>query len=965
MILRWSIVLLNVQICWMMAISCFFIMMPYNLTAGPQLSVNSYFKTALQHHLGNFNAAHLNCQSIKPSANCSKFDELNALLTDGFFDVFAVTETWLKPYITCRAVEIPGFNICRNDRLNSRGGGVALYISSGIKYRKVFKTSELGICESLFVELYLNNTVFLFGVVYLPHGDICSFEYFHHDLFLSYNNIIIVGDYNCNLFDTVKSNYMRSLCFRLNLAIVHNSKPTHYDIAHGSTSLIDYWLVSDFSMVCLSDQIRCPSISHHEFLFASFVMKIEKSKEYVEFHDFKSIEWDNLLGLLSNFDCSHFYSGDVDDQCHSLTSLLNLLFSCVPVVKKRICRKNINWMKCKEILFAQSLRDLAYRAYLSDRSDSNWRVFCKLRNKAKNVIRRVKRLHFSKVFWGLDSSALWTVLRGAGCVGIDSMTYEGDINELNDFFVSGNSTNSNINLTNFDNSIDSFSFHCIDEMELIEALNKVKSNSVGTDNISIRFVKLVYPYISNYILHLINSILTTSTFPKCWKMARVVPLPKSVVVHGPEDFRPISILPALSKVVEHVIRNQMLESVLNCIYVKQYAFRSGFSTTSLLLSLTDKIRNNVNNNEFSVLISLDLSKAFNNINHCQLIYKLRNEFNFSKSACKLILSYLDGRSQFVQMNGVSSGLRHLLSGVPQGSVLGPLLFILYVNSLPSCVNSMICDSFLFADDVFLLFRSGLDFKDVLISNINFCLRSILEWTSDNSLCINPNKTKAIMFGPTNRFFADLNIFLGDVRIDFVDQLKCLGVMLDCKLSFAHHIDLLSFRVFGILRKLYSTNLYLPSRVRYKLAYALLMSQILYGFEVITGTSAMYLNRIRRLINAVVRFVYNIRIREHISSHVLRFLHCSFYDFVNFRNMIFFYRVIKNCKPLPLYCSFMFTRSIRNPQILIPRISSSFMEKSFLVRIARWWNVLPYYLRTFSQSNNVFKLKLLQFFNSGI
>lgn len=120
-------------------------------------------------------------------------------------NVFAVTETWLKPYVSRRSVEIPGFRFCRNDRIGLRGGGVGIYILNNIKYKKVFHVSDAGTCESLFVELYINNVTLLFGLIYLPHGDILSFENSHYNFLSTYSNIIIVGDFNCNMFDVTKS----------------------------------------------------------------------------------------------------------------------------------------------------------------------------------------------------------------------------------------------------------------------------------------------------------------------------------------------------------------------------------------------------------------------------------------------------------------------------------------------------------------------------------------------------------------------------------------------------------------------------------------------------------------------------------------------------------------------------------------------------------------------------------------
>lgn len=285
-----------------------------------------------------------------------------------------------------------------------------------------------------------------------------------------------------------------------------------------------------------------------------------------------------------------------------------------------------------------------------------------------------------------------------------------------------------------------------------------------------------------------------------------------------------------------------------------------------------------------------------------------------------------------------------------------------MNDLPHITNSRVCRTFIFADDVFLLFRGNQNFLEVFESDINSCLDRFLCWADVNSLAVNSSKTKALLFGPRNRLSIDLNVFLGQAEIEFVNQHRCLGIILDSDLSFKTHINVLSGRIWASLRKIYCANMFLPFRIKTTLAHALLMSQLLYGLEVVSGSIGSCLVKLKRIVNAIVRFVFNVRRRDHISGYVHRFLGCSFKNFVAYRNLALFYNVVKRAMPLPLRRSFIFSRSTRNPQIFIPRIYRSIYSRSFLVRIARSWNCLPYELRIFSHSNNVFRLKLLQHFS---
>lgn len=940
--------------------------MSSNINMGPAISSNVYINNDLRACDDKLNVAHLNCQSIRPSLNSSKFDELRSILCGSRFDVFGISETWLKTTVLNSAVNIPGYALVRNDRRNMRGGGVGIYVSARLKHKIVFKSSVLGKCESLFLEIYSGDAKVLFGVVYLPPpGDPEAFEEVHRELFLRYSNIIVVGDFNWNMFNISKSTLLRSLCVRLNLSVLHNSRPTHYDVASGNSSLIDFMLVSEGTMNYYSNQVQCPCISHHSLIYAAFDLNIDYLENFVEYYDYNNIDWDGLLQYLSLFDISSiFASVNIDEKCVLLSSLIDELHKYVPTVRKRIGICGDEWMKSNEIVFAQSLRNLAYMTFQIDRSHGNWVRYCKYRNRAKSVIRRARIKHCTKRFCDLDSSRLWNFLSTSGCRGNDYVLWDCGVDAINTFFASSAPTEDSSNF-NFESCLDAgstFSFRCVSVDEIAVALHNIKSKAKGVDGASVRFLKMIFPHIAVIIEHLFNFILTVSVFPTAWKTARVVPIPKSAIVNGPDDLRPISILPVLSKALEHILKQQIMLHASEKIVSSQYAFRRNHSTTSLLLHLTDSIRDNLNHNKHSVLVSLDLTKAFNSICHVSLIRKLRDEFDFSKTACKLIMSYLCERSQFVEWNGEKSGILPLTSGVPQGSVLGPLLFLLYINDLSLNVDSSICTMFLFADDVLLLFSEDKNSLNVLSNNINNCLDQTVQWTRQNHLTINPSKTKAILFGGSEE---QLNIYVEHILVEFVEYHKCLGVIVDSKLCFGPHIDYLHSKVYGILRRLYCLNIYVPPWVKKRLAHALLMPQILYGLEVISGTSVGYFLKLKKVFNTVVRFVYSIRRWEHISEHVKLFLGTSFNNYVDQRNLFLFHKVIKTGLPAPLCDFFNFSRSSRNPQIVIPRIFNSTIEKSFVVRVARCWNQLPIELRVFSHSNNAFRLKICNYFSSNL
>lgn len=268
-------------------------------------------------------------------------------------------------------------------------------------------------------------------------------------------------------------------------------------------------------------------------------------------------------------------------------------------------------------------------------------------------------------------------------------------------------------------------------------LCSIKSNAIGLDEIPIKSLILIFPVFGNYFLHLVNTILTTSTFPTNWKKSYVIPIPKIKTVSEYNDFRPISILPAFSKAVEVIIKSQIekgipLDSLLD---TRQSGFRKNFSTTSAVLDLTDQIRSNMDNHLISTLILLDFKKAFDSVPHDILVDKLKTFFYFSSTACNFVFSYLTSRFQCVKLKRNFSSVLCLNKGVPQGSLLGPLLFSMYINDITKCTS--FCQSRLFADDFQLLHVGSYNTMNNNYTEIKHDLDSILNWSLQNRLEINP------------------------------------------------------------------------------------------------------------------------------------------------------------------------------------------------------------------------------------
>lgn len=935
-------------------------MIPGNLP-GAVATDSTFISQTLSSYKQYLNVAHINAQSLKPKSRDAKFDEFSSILDGKLIDVMGVSESWLKPYISNAAVGIAGYRVHRNDRVVSRGGGVAIYVKKELHSKVVATYSEPG-AEALFIQVSSGLSQTLVGVIYLPGRNFNMIEDICADLVLRFENVVIMGDFNTDVLLPRNDVACKNVCDRLGLEVIHNNTPTHFDLRWNSSSLIDFFLVSSSNFVKYRNQFWVPGISHHACVFISIDVSKEVSNQEVFVRDYNNINSQQLVMDICQTDFSYLYStSDPNLQVIFINNLITNLYNThVPL--KRIFRESSCGLKLSpQMRHTKSLRDLAFKAFCQDRCDERWKLFCSYRNKFKAMVRKAKLCQGARIFGSaLSTRQLWRKLKCiGGSKGCGDPLYlnELDLNNLNHSFISATSGTP---IPRFDHELqeaaNSFSFKCVSEVELEAALYSLCSNAVGLDNISLKFIKTLFPLISQHFLYVFNSIFTTSKFPDAWKRAKIIPIPKG---GSGSEFRPISILPVLSKVFEKLVSEQLMEHLTGnkLLYDKQSGFRKKFSTTATLVDVTDRIRCSTENKKVSILLLLDFSKAFDSIDFSLLLGKLKTQFAFSNSSCNLIYSYLTNRDQCVSSGKLSSSFSNVYKGVPQGSILGPLLFSLFINDLASCVSfSMV---HLFADDVQLLHSLPVSCYSQCVDEMNLDLASIYSWASINKLLLNPDKSKAMLFNFQSNWPSISNINLNGITIPIVDQAKSLGLLVDNQLTWEPHINGVVKNINLTLRKLYSLNYRLPTAVKFKLVQALIMSTINYCLEVYSGCTNILLERIQRSVNCAVRYIYNLRYRDHVSQFVIKLLGTNFKNYVSLRLLLFFYKTIQNQTPDYLLPSFNFSSSSRVRNIVLPRVSSSVFGRSFNFRVSRLYNCcVPVILKRFHISPRLFKKKML-------
>lgn len=562
-----------------------------------------------------------------------------------------------------------------------------------------------------------------------------------------------------------------------------------------------------------------------------------------------------------------------------------------------------------------------------------------------------------------------------GSNGMEIKNRQQIANSFNNFFITvGSNLQQNIPPSNDDPAdnirtnveIPLEEFASSDAEEIIYVVHNMKNVGAGLDGINAKIFKRTFKSIINHLTHFINICLSKGIFPKQLKVAVVKPIYKGGERKILSNYRPISILPYISKILEKLIYIRLMAFLQenDIINECQYGFQKGLSTYMPLILLQEKITKAFEKGRSVVGIYLDLRKAFDTVDIEILLSKLK-KYKIDSVALKLIRSYVSERTQCVKVDEYISDICNVNMGVPQGSILGPLLFILYINDFPSiCINAT---CLLYADDTALFFESN--DQQHLQSMLDSELPKINEWLNTNKLSLNTEKTYYQLYSNTCNV-TNVIVSLNGKNIKPVDKVKYLGVYIDDKLSWKYHINHLANILSRNVGILYRCKFFFERKQLMMLYNSLVLPYINYCCIVWGHTFPSYINKLALLQKKAVRIIIGSTRLAHTNPIFVQLNILKIDDIVKQQALLLIHKKLNGLLPQNISELFTLKEETGFNTRRIQHIVETFTDKRYRTNTIGWvgprlWNsiAVPIFplIQNIPNSKNIIKNITKSFF----
>ena len=925
-------------------------------------------------HLKTPNTLNLSFTNIRGFR--SNFTAVESFLHQNSPDFLALSETNLNPGISSSDFLVDGYLPLQRMDSKYHMHGLGVYVRNNLPIARESSFESPGHSFMCFRLALLHTTSYFFFLYRSPSSQDCTLIDViseNIDKALSFSpsaNIFVFGDFNAHHATWLNSNVtdasgIHILNFSLSQSLSQIvSFPTRYpDNSGGNPSLLDLCLVSDPSICSVSPHAPLGS-SDHVLVSVDLTLKSPSSCEspvHRTSYNYQQGDWDSFRDFLRDAPWNSILSSSVDKCASEVISWIQTgIDSFIPHRRYQVKPHSSPWFS-PACAAAIAHRNHYFHLYRRENSSDNKRLFTLARNNCRRVLNDAKSRYMESTKSRISSQKLgsrdfWKIFnsvfnKGKSQIpplfhGFEVLTSSKDKAEL---FAQLFSRNCSLNSSG--HNLPDFPSRCNDSLcdvritpqSVAKVISKLDSSTAsGPDNIPVIVLQRCSPELSYVLSKLFNKCLVESSFPSCWKCPSVVPAFKNSGERSdPQNYRPISLLPIISKVFESLINSALVSHLEShgLFSDKQYGFRASRSTTDLLTVITERFYRALDQCGEARVVALDISKAFDRVWHAGLLHKLRS-YGISGRIFKIIESFLYDRKIKVILDGQHSSIYSITSGVPQGSILGPILFLIFINDLPDTIISELA---IYADDTSLYSclneKSGLFERLELAGSLELDLSSVTEWGSQWLVTFNSAKTKLLSIN-RYRISDNIPISMADNVLTESSSFRLLGLTFSKDLTWSDYIKSIAKSAAMKVGSLYRARRYLSSECILHLYKSLIRPYMEYCCHIWAGAASDVLGLLDRIQKRVVNIVgptlaaslQPLSIRRDVASLSL------FYKFYHGRCSSELLSLVP-----PPKVSQRVTRlsSQSHPfTVVVPSCRKSFYSRSFFPRTSSMWNSLP-------------------------
>lgn len=736
--------------------------------------------------------------------------------------IVCLTETHITQEVNEKERHIEGYKNFSCDSTSRHTGGSIIFIKSEIKAKQI---STVVIDNNLWmigIEAFIDS--FKYNILCLYHSPNASHAIFLEKLEDILQNIlsqegylVLIGDFNINI--AVETHYSKKLTSLITTVGAHQHVNRFTRVTQQGGTIID--LIITHSKTTTYNVHLTPRITDHAILTVDLMKKPKHQILRKTIRDYSKFnETDFQFELMDKS-----WNNNIEDINIISENLVKNIqgtldkYAPLKTVSMPITFGNKKWWTY-EIDAEIRERDKLFRKATITKNTEDWSIFRQKRNKVVEMIRKSKQKYYQEKIDNVknDSKKMWSTLKEITAQRPSSTTYDGikfnnniirDNNliseKFNEYFIDSiNSITENLNCNNTTqmevistipkSNYSLKEFKTIDFMDLKQIVKEMQNKNSSVDGINTSILKSSFQAIGHHFLHVINTSIQTGKFPEGWKTSTIIPIEKKTNSNLCEDFRPINMVPTCEKLLEVVVNQQLVSyieenNILTCF---QAGFRAKNSCESALQTVLANWKDSLKDNLVIGALFLDLRRAFETIDRQMLLQKLER-YGIQGKALQWIKSYLFGRSQTTKFNNSHSTLLDTKFGVPQGTVMGPNFFVIYINDVIQHIHN--CNIQLFADDT-LIYFVGSNMREI-VPRINEDMKNLASWLSKNNLCLNVGKTKFMVIrniGNQLDVIQHPGILIDGQKIEQVKEFKYLGVIIDEHLTFSKQAEYITSKI---------------------------------------------------------------------------------------------------------------------------------------------------------------------------